>query len=314
MLNLSMNTATAFAPATCANVAVGFDILGFAIESVGDSVTLTKRNDNQIIINQIEGIDNLPTDVSKNTASVVIKKLCDDLSINTGFSIHIRKGIAIGSGMGGSAASSVAALVALNAFLKKPLSQNDLAQYALFGEKVACGQMHADNIVPCIFGGMTLIHSSCPIDVVQLPSPNLSCVIIHPHLRVDTKEARQALSKDLPLSWHVRQSANLATFIAALYRNDLPLLKKSAKDMLIEPQRAQFVPGFYEVKTAAIQAGALAVSFSGSGPSMFAFAESKSEAKLIASAMQEKFIANGIASDHWITPLNSKGASVTQVH
>jgi homoserine kinase len=314
MLNLTIKTATAFAPATCANVAVGFDILGFAIESVGDSVTLTKRDDKQIIISQIDGIDNLPTDISKNTASVVIKKLCDDLSIDNGFSIHIRKGIAIGSGMGGSAASSVAALVALNAFLKKPLSKNDLAQYALFGEKVACGEMHADNIVPCIFGGMTLIHSSSPIDVVQLPLPDLSCVIIHPHLRVDTKEARQALSKDLPLSWHVRQSANLAAFIAALYRNDLPLLKKSAKDMLIEPQRAQFVPGFYEVKTAAIQAGALAVSFSGSGPSMFAFAENKSDANLIAIAMRDKFIANGIASEHWITPMNSKGASVTQFH
>lgn len=314
MLNLKLKTAIAFAPATCANIAVGFDILGFAIESVGDSVTLTMRDDNRIIISQMDGMNNLPTDISQNTASVVIKKLCNDLSLNIGFSIHIEKGIAIGSGMGGSAASSVAALVALNAFFKKPLSQNELAEYALYGEKVACGQMHADNIVPCIFGGITLIHSSYPIDVVQLPSPKFCCVIIHPHLRVDTKKARQVLSKDLPLNDYVKQSANLATFIAALYQNDLSLFKKSVKDILIEPQRAQFVPCFYEVKTAAIQAGAFAVSFSGSGPSMFAFAENKLEASYIAKAMQNKFMTNGIASEYWISSMNSKGAFVTQLH
>jgi homoserine kinase len=311
MLKVELKTVTSFAPATCANVAVGFDILGFAIESVGDSVTLTKRDDNQIVINQIDGLDDLPKDISKNTASVVLKKLCDDFSIDTGFSIHIRKGIAIGSGMGGSAASAVATLVALNAFLKKPLPQNELAQYALHGEKIACGQMHADNIVPCIYGGMTLIYSSCPIDVVQLPTLELFCVIIHPHLRVDTKYARQALSKELPLNSYVKQSAYLATFIASIYQNDINLFKKSAKDMIIEPQRAKFVPGFYDVKKAAIQAGALAVSFSGSGPSMFAFAVNKLEANHIANTMRNTFIANGINSDHWITPMNSKGAFVT---
>lgn len=314
MINLNIKKVTAFAPATCANVAVGFDILGFAIDSVGDSVTLTLRDDKQIIIEKIEGLETLPKETAKNTASAVIQKLCGDLSLDLGFSIDIHKGIALGSGMGGSAASSVAALVALNAFFKKPLSKNELAQYALYGEKIACGQMHADNIVPCLYGGMTLIHSSHPIEVIPLPPPDLSCVIIHPHLRVDTKDARQALKEELKLNCYVKQSANLASFIAALYRNDLPLLKKSTIDMIIEPQRAQFVPKFYDVKKAAIEAGAFAVSFSGSGPSMFAFAEDKSHTNSIAQAMQEKFIANGIVSDYWITSLNSKGAFITQLH
>src|SRR5437868_1621897 len=185
------HSVTAFAPATCANVAVGFDVLGFAFAEVGDTVTLTRRDDNKLVIESIESNESLPFAVEKNTATLVIQKLCADLQINTGFSIYINKGIPLSSGMGGSAASAVAALFACNAFLTQPLSAHELAKYALFGEELASGHQHADNIVPCIFGGLTLIHSVNPVKVVQLPIPDVYCVLIHPHLHVSTMQARK---------------------------------------------------------------------------------------------------------------------------
>ena len=195
-INQHIHSVKAFAPATCANVAIGYDILGFAFDDIGDYVTLTRRQDNQIIIESIQSNENLPQESDRNTASVVIQKVCQKLNLDVGFSIQIQKGIPISSGMGGSAASAVAALVALNAFLNSPLSPYELAYYALFGEELASGQQHADNVVPCIFGGLTLIHSLDPIEVIQLPFPEIYCVLIHPHLQVATKQARSILKQE----------------------------------------------------------------------------------------------------------------------
>lgn len=306
------HSVTAFAPATCANVAVGFDVLGFAFAEVGDEVTLTRRDDNKIIIESIQSDESLPHDADKNTASLVIKKLCDDLKLPTGFSINIKKGIPLSSGMGGSAASAVAALVACNTFLTTPLSAHELAQYALLGEELASGQQHADNIVPCIFGGLTLIRSLDPIEVIQLPVPDLHCVLIHPHLHISTMQARKILKSELPLKDYVKQSANLGAFIAAIYTNNFSLLKKSMTDILIEPQRAQFVPGFYKIKEAALTAGAIGVSFSGSGPSLFAFAKNKQDADGISKAMREQLSSQHIASDAWISRISNNAARVTE--
>lgn len=316
LIKSRLHSVTAFAPATCANVAVGFDVLGFAFAEVGDLVTLKRREDEHIIIESVHSVNDkeeLPLDVQQNTASAVIQKLCQDMKLNTGFSIHIQKGIPLSSGMGGSAASAVAALVALNAFLTSPLSPTELIHYALFGEQVASGQAHADNIVPCIFGGFTLIHSLNPVTVIQLPLPQVYCVLVHPHLYVSTKEARTVLQAQVPLRDYVTQSAHLASFISSLYQEDITLLKKSLSDILIEPQRAQFVPGFYEVKAAALKAGALGMSFSGSGPSMFAFAKNKEDALLIMTAMQEQLMQEHIASDGWISPISRHPAQVTQM-
>jgi homoserine kinase len=312
-INKDIHSVTAFAPATCANVAVGFDILGFALEGVGDHVTLTRREDNKIIIESIISAETLPLNADKNTASLVIQRLCQDLKLETGFSINIKKGIPLSSGMGGSAASAVAALVAFNAFLNSPLSPYELAKYALLGEELASGQQHADNIVPCIFGGLTLIHAQDPIEVIQLPPPDVYCVLIHPHLQVSTMEARKALKEALPLKDYVKQSANLAAFIAALYTHDLKLLSKSAIDVLVEPQRAQFVPGFYKIKDAALKAGALAVSFSGSGPSLFAWVQQKPEAAAVAKAMQDQLKCENIESDLWLSRISKAAAHVTQL-
>lgn len=311
-INTSIHSVTAFAPATCANVAVGFDILGFALENIGDYVTLESRSDNKIIIGSIISKDSLPFSTDNNIASFVVKKLCEDLKLDVGFSIKIKKGIPVSSGMGGSAASAVAALVACNAFLETPLSLYELAKYALLGEELASGQQHADNIIPCILGGLTLIHSMHPMDVIQLPIPDLYCVLIHPHLHIQTMQARKILKSELPLKDYVRQSANLAAFIAALYSNNISLIQKSLIDVLIEPQREHFVPGFYRIKKVALKAGALGMSFSGSGPTMFALAKDKHDADEISKIMSEQLKSENIASDSWISPISNKAAHVTQ--
>lgn len=311
-IRTDLHSVKAFAPATCANVAVGFDILGFSFDTVGDYVTLTRRDDQQMVIEGIECPEHLPLDPDKNTASVVIQHACNALGLNIGFSIHIKKGIPLSSGMGGSAASAVAALVAFNAFLTTPLSHQQLAAYALQGEAVASGQAHGDNVVPCIWGGLTLLRSLAPLEVIALPLPVLSCVLVHPHLHVSTKDARNALSTQLLLKDHVMQSAQLAAFIAALYQDDMHLLKKSLTDIIIEPQRAHFVPHFYEIKQAGLNAGALGVSLSGSGPTLFALAHHHDEATAIGHAMQAAVEKQGIASDCWIAPLRKQGAHVVQ--
>ncbi|HEV2614367.1 MAG TPA: homoserine kinase [Gammaproteobacteria bacterium] len=307
-INADIKSASAFAPATCANVAVGFDILGFALENIGDTVTLTRRDDDKIIIDSIETQETLPLETHKNTASFVIQKICEDLKIKSGFGLKIKKNIPLSSGMGGSAASAVAALVAFNKFLTTPLSTHQLLHYALLGEALVSGQPHADNIAPCIFGGLTLITSRDPIEIIQLPIPDIYCVLVHPHLHVSTKQARKILTPTILLNDHVMQSANLAGFISALYENNLTLLQKSLSDILIEPQRAQFVPGFYKIKEAALKAGALGMSFSGSGPSLFAFAKNKVDAEKIGKAMQDQLKQTHILSDYWISRISKEAA------
>jgi homoserine kinase len=311
-INSDIQMVKAFAPATCANVAVGFDILGFAFGTLGDFVTLTKRDDRQIIIESIISKETLPFAPDKNTASVVLQNLCHSLNLDIGFSIHIQKGIPLCSGMGGSAASAVAALVACNHFLTTPLSNNELAQFALIGEKQASGEAHSDNIVPCLFGGFTLIQSQNPMTIVQLPIPDLYCVLLHPHLQVATREARDVLKKEITLYDHVQQSANLASFIASLYEKNYQLMQKSLEDLIIEPQRAKFIPEFYKLKEAALQAGALGLSLSGSGPAIFAFVRKLEEAETLSSAMRLILRNKNINSDCWISPISKKAAFVVQ--
>jgi homoserine kinase len=306
----NMYSVTAFAPATCANVAVGFDILGFAIEGIGDTVTLTRRDDTRLTIDKIDSNESIPLDPEKNIASIMISQLCQDLKLKIGFSIQIKKGVPLSSGLGGSAASAVAALVAYNRFLDQPLSNQELLQYALLGEGAVSGDKHADNVVPCLYGGFTLIHLLDDIEVIKLPIPNLVCVIAHPHIHVATKQARKVLKNTLPLKDYVRQSANLAATISALYQGDDDLLKKSLFDILIEPQRAHFVPGFCEIKNAALKAGALAVSFSGSGPSLFALTKSKKIAIEVVNKMSDNFKQKNIEVDFLTTAISSKGAYV----
>ena len=312
-----MRSATAFAPATVANVAVGFDILGFAIESVGDTVTVSITADPSVRIRQIlkdlsDPLDAPPLDADRNAATVGLIKLREDLRLDFGFEVVLRKGIALGSGMGGSAASAVGGLVAANSLLESPLPREALLKYALLGEQAASGASHPDNIAPCLLGGMTLVISAERFRYVSLPVPEeILAVVVHPRLRVDTRNARSILKSDVSLTDHVRQSAALGGFISGCFRSDVDLIRQSLDDFLIEPQRASLVPGFAEVKAAALKQGALGASFSGSGPTVFALVTSEPEAARVRVAMEHAFRANGLTEvDSWISPVNRQGARI----
>ena len=287
----NIKSAKAFAPATSANFAVGYDLLGFALEGVGDTIELTKRADNNLVIKQIigtTGADKLPYDSDKNVATAVIKKFLADKDINIGFDVYINKGVTLGSGMGGSAASSVAALVAMNAFFEQPYSYDELIDYAIYGESLITGAFHGDNAVPCMFGGLVLLQCSKPCKKIQLPIADCKVGIVCPDLSIETKQARELLKEPYTLSTVVEHSACLATVISALYTQDLDLLGENLKDVLIEPRRASLITGFYDVKAAAYEAGALGCGISGSGPTMFALAGEDNIEK-VTKAMQNKF-------------------------
>lgn len=302
------NVAEAFAPATASNIAVGFDILGFPIQGVGDKVTLQKRNDQQLCITDMTGPDCIPRDAKRNTATVVLAEAILALNLNIGFDVRIEKGIAVGSGMGGSAASAVAAMVAFNQFLENPLSLHELARFALYGEKLASGVAHGDNVIPCLFGGLTLIRGLEPIDVLALPVPEMMCVMVHPDMVIETEAARACLPSAMPLTTVVKQTANLASFISALYTKDLQQLGQSLEDHLIETHRSHLITGFQAVKTAALQAGALACGISGSGPTLFAFAKSLEAAEAIKASMLLAWQKLGIDAEAWCSPISTEGA------
>lgn len=309
-INESIKQCKAFAPATCANVAVGFDILGFAIEGIGDQVTLTRRDDEQFIITNVTGIDAsaLSTNPSENTATAVIIKCCQDLKIPIGFDVKIDKGIPVGSGMGGSAASSVAAMVALNGFFNEPLDNQTLAQYAVFGEQVATGAAHADNVVPSLYGGFILTWKSQPLKILPLPIPPVYVVLVHPSIRLDTREAREFLPTKFDLPDIVNQTGHLALMISALHQQDMNLLSESLEDVLIEPYRAKLVPGFHQVKEAALEAGAIGASLSGAGPTLFALADDKTIAERAQIMMIQAFEENDIHAEGWTTRISNQGA------
>jgi len=311
MMN-ELTSVTAFAPATTSNLAVGFDILGFALDNLGDEVTLVKSHNKELAIVAIEGKETIPYDIDKNTATVALQAMLDYLQLEQGFDLYITKKIPLSSGLGGSAAGSVAAVVALNQFLLEPLSQKELVEFALLGEQAACGAKHGDNVIPSLFGGMTLIQSLMPLRIIHLPTMPIYAAFVHPHLQLDTRTSRAALKDEIELKTYVKQSAHLASFISALYENDYERLESSCRDELIEPMRAHLIPGFYEVKAQAYRYGALACSISGSGPTVFALAKSKESALIIAEQMVQEFKNKGIESDTFISGISTQGAYVNE--
>jgi homoserine kinase len=311
-----MNSATVFAPATVANVAVGFDLLGFAIEGVGDVVKVSKTEAPGVVIREIindtgssDKLD-LPLDPRKNSASVGLISLCADLKLDFGFAVTLRKGIALGSGMGGSAASAVGAIVAANELLSRPLTRSHLLPYVLSGEQATSGTAHADNAAPCLFGGLMLVIESNPARVVSIPVPEkILAVVVHPHHRVETRSARRILSANVSLRDHVQQSGYLGGLLAGCYANDLELIRNSFHDLIIEPQRAGLIPAFAKVKDAALKHGAVGVAISGSGPSMFAWVASPETAVAVRDAMLLAYQTNGVDEvDSWISRINMQGA------
>ena len=314
-LHASRRAARAFAPATVANVAVGFEVLGFALDGVGDTVDV--RVDpavaaGTIVLDAIEGVvTQLPSDPQANTAAVALQSMIDELGWQVGFRVRLRKGIPLSSGMGGSAASAVAAVVAANALLDRPLSPERLLVHALAGEAAATGAAHADNVAPCLFGGMTAIVAPEPPRVIALPVPDgIQTVLVHPCLQIDTKSARAALERSVPLERCVEQSMRLTGFIAGCYREDPELIRRSMVDLIAGPQRARMIGGFDSVRGAALRAGAIACAISGSGPSLFAWTGSMDAARAVASSMREAFDRCGTPSDSWISQLGAPAARV----
>jgi homoserine kinase len=314
-VNRTLTQATVFSPASVGNVAVGFDLLGHGIEGIGDRVTVRRIEEPTVRIAAISGIAGpLPTRAEENTATAGLIALRTDLALPFGLEVEIEKGIPLGSGMGGSAASAVGALVAANALLAEPLGAEALFRYALVGETVASGSSHGDNLAPGLFGGLTLVRSMEPPDVVRIPvPPSLRCALVYPKARLDTREARAVLPREIPMSLHVAQSANLAGFVTGCCTGDLELISRSLVDVLVEPHRERLIPGFRQVKTAAFDAGALGCSISGAGPSVFAWCDSDVIAYQVRDAMRAAFAEAGLESEGWVSPVDGEGAEIVEV-
>lgn len=304
---------TAFAPATVANVGIGFDILGHAVDEVGDRVRIRRIQENEVRIRSITGVaGDLPVEPQHNTAGRAVQAMHESLAPGFGFELDIEKGIPLGSGMGGSAASAVAAVVAANALLHAPAAQVQLLKFAMEGEIVASGAAHIDNIAPCLYGGLTLTVGIDNPRVKQIPVPRgLRCVLVHPHMYLGTREARAILNINVSRSDFVWQSANLAGFISGCYSNDLEMIRESFNDVIIEPQRHSLIPGFKDVQRAAMSAGALGCSISGAGPAIFAWSQIQ-HAEAVRGAMVAAFATHDLQSDSWVSLMQNYGARVVK--
>ena len=307
------DSVTAFAPASIGNVAVGFDMLGLALADVGDRVTARRTREEGITIGEVRGLDGeihpyLSTDPTQNTASIAAKALWDAYGNGGGVQLDVHKGVPLQSGMGSSAASAVAATVAVNALLEDPLELERLLPYALEGEKFASRGLHADNVAPSLLGGLILCPSVLLPEVVRLRvPPGVSAVLMHPELQVNTAHARRRLAKGYSMEQWLQQQGYLAAFIAACASGDTTLIGRSLRDVVIEPQRSAAVPCFDAVKEAAGRAGALGCSLSGSGPSMFALCEDR-KAQNIASTMEQACRSLGIECQSWVSSMHADGA------
>ncbi|MGL4693863.1 MAG: homoserine kinase [Stenotrophomonas maltophilia] len=302
-----MTEARAFAPASVGNVGVGFDILGHAIEGVGDTVTVRRIDEPGVRIHAIRGTTvDLPLGAEDNTAGAALIALRAALDLPFGFEVEIDKGIALGSGMGGSAASCVAALVAANALLPQPLSREALYPFALTGEAVASGGRHGDNLGPMLLGGLVL---STADRLVPVPVPAAwHSLLVHPDAVLETRRARAALQGHYALGEFVAQSANLALVLSGCYTADAGLVRAGLRDVLVEPRRAGLIAGFAAARDAALAAGAMGASISGAGPSVFAWFEQREAAFAAQSPVQQAFADAGFDSQGWVSPLNAPAA------
>jgi homoserine kinase len=300
-----------FAPASVANVACGFDVLGFALEKPGDEIVVRFSDHFQgLKITKITG-GNLPMAAEKNTAGFAALKLLEHLGeTEVGIEMEIHKKMPFGSGLGSSAASAAGAVVAVNELLGNPLSKFELLPFAVQGESIASGAFHADNIAPSLLGGFTLVRDTLSNDIHAIPVPEeLFATVVYPKVEVLTKEARAMLKTEVPLKSVVKQTANIGAFILGMVKSDFDLIRRSLQDVIIEPQRAQLIPHFFEVKNAAYTEGVLGCSISGSGPSIFALSQNLDIAENAGQAMRRIFENNGVECELYISPINTKGTA-----
>ncbi|AKK71836.1 serine kinase [Chryseobacterium gallinarum] len=298
-------------PATVANLVCGFDILGMAIYEPYDEMELALTDSPEIIIRHKDPFG-LPEDPLKNVAGIVLLKIQEHLQLSTGFEVTIRKHIKPGSGLGSSAASAAGAAFGANILLENILSKNEMIHFAMFGEELASGVRHADNIAPCIYGGITLVKSTVPLDIIPLNTPDLFVTAVHPQVEVKTSDSRQILKKTVSLKSAVEQWGNIAGLVAGIQKNDIPLIGRSLNDVIIEPIRSILIPQFDEIKSKSLQSGALGGGISGSGPSIFMLSEKKETAEKIARLMKSIYDNIGIESYVYISKINPKGIELIE--
>jgi homoserine kinase len=302
-----------FAPATVANVVCGFDVLGFAVNEPGDEVIMRVTGKPGITISKITG-DNgrLPLDAAKNTVSVSVQHYLKSINrTDIGLDIELNKKMPIGSGLGSSSASTVAGLFAIKTLLGDDTDPATLLPFAMKGEEMACGHGHADNVAPALMGGFVLIRSYEPLDVIRLPHPkDLYCAIVFPDVDVPTREARQIIRKNIQMKDAVTQWGNIAGLVSGLFMNDIDLIGRSMKDILVEPVRSMLIPDFYLMREMAMELGAVSFGISGSGPSVFAFTRDEETAKRITQKLQKHLTGISIGSNAYVSTINDKGPRV----
>ncbi len=302
-----METIRIFCPATIANISCGFDVLGVALDAVGDEMVIRKTVAKGIFITKLEGQE-LPMETSKNVAGVAGLAFLDASDYEGGFEIEIYKKIKAGSGIGSSAASSTGAVWGMNELLGRPFSTLELIRFAMEGERLASGVAHADNVAPALFGGFTLVRSYDPLDIVPIPSPEeLFATVIHPQIEVKTSDSRKILKTKITLKDGIKQWGNLGGLVAGLYTKDYDLIGRSLEDHIVEPIRSILIPGFDQVKSSAIASGALGCGISGSGPSIFALSKGESKAKSVGKAMKKVYKNIGIDYEIHVSKINIEG-------
>ncbi|WP_165748008.1 homoserine kinase [Cellulophaga sp. Z1A5H] len=307
---MNANEIRVFCPATIANVSCGFDVLGLALDAVGDEMVVRKTTQKGIRITKLTGQD-LPTETLQNVAGVAGLALLAQSDYEGGFDIEIYKKIKAGSGIGSSAASSTGAVWAMNALLGNPFSPLELVKFAMEGERLASGVAHADNVAPALFGGFTLVRSYNPLDVIKINTPKeLYATVIHPQIEVKTSDSRRILKTTISLEDGIKQWGNVGGLIAGLFTEDYDLIGRSLEDHIIEPIRSILIPGFDTVKQKALESGALGCGISGSGPSVFALSKGIETAKNVAKAMSDVYDKIGIDYDIHVSKVNTEGIKI----
>lgn len=309
-----MKSIKAFAPATVANVSCGFDIFGFAVEAPADEVVVTLKDKPGVTISKITGDEGrLPLESSRNTSGVAVQEYLKAIGSNRGAEIVLHKNLPLGSGMGSSAASSVAALVAINHLHDSPYTREQLLPFAMEAERIACGSAHADNVAPSLLGGFVLIRSYSPLDVTRIPTPDgLYCTLVHPHLELKTEDSRRVLKSAIPMKDAITQWGNIAGLVVGLMKPDFGLITRSLQDVIAEPIRSVLIPGFDHIKSVSIKNGALGCGISGSGPTIFSLSTGESIAKRVGDAIQQEFNSMKLKSDVFVSKINPMGARIEE--
>ncbi|MGE9268744.1 MAG: homoserine kinase [Verrucomicrobiales bacterium] len=310
MVQESPKEVRVFAPATVANVACGYDVLGFAIDQPGDEVIARLSNEPGLRITKITGDDGkLPLEPEKNTAGVAALDLLKHLGmLDRGIEMEIHKKMPFGSGLGSSAASAVAGAYAVNCLIGEPLTKKQLLPFAMTGEASADGAWHADNVGPCLLGGIVFIRDNEELDIASLPVPgNLWAAVVHPDIEILTKVARGILPSEIPLANVTQQIGNLGGLICGLIQEDYGMISRSVHDVIAEPRRQKLIPEFYKAKRAALAAGALGFSISGAGPSVFALCEGEKSARKVGKAVANVFTEVKLGNQLYVSPINTQG-------